>query len=87
LAEHNLIPKVTFQRVCREITQEVSARDFRYTVGALVALQTAAEAYLTGFFEDAYLLAAHAKRVTLMEKDMKLAYRIRGDNNAYFSLK
>ena len=32
-------------------------------------------------FEDANLCAIHAKRMTLMKKDMDLARRIRGDAN------
>ena len=38
----------------------------------------AAEAYLIHLFEDANLLAIHAKRVTIMPKDIQLARRIRG---------
>jgi histone H3 len=45
----------------------------------MFALQEAAECYLTGLFEDSYLCAIHANRVTLMRKDMQLARRIRGD--------
>jgi histone H3 len=47
---------------------------------ALSALQEMAEAYLTSLFEDSNLLAIHARRVTLMPKDLQLARRIRGDN-------
>ncbi len=43
------------------------------------ALQEACEAYLSGLFEDANLCAIHARRVTVMKKDMDLARRIRGD--------
>ena len=43
------------------------------------ALQEACEAYLTGLFEDANLCAIHARRVTVMKKDLDLARRIRGD--------
>ena len=42
-------------------------------------LQQAAEAYLVGLFEDTNLCAIHAKRVTIMPKDMRLARRIRGE--------
>lgn len=44
-----------------------------------MALQEAAEAYLVGLFEDTNLCAIHAKRVTIMTKDMHLARRIRGE--------
>ena len=42
-------------------------------------LQEAAEAYLVGLFEDTNLAAIHAKRVTIMPKDIQLARRIRGE--------
>ena len=45
----------------------------------MLALQEAAEAYIVGLFEDTNLCALHAKRVTIMVKDLQLARRIRGD--------
>ena len=39
----------------------------------------ASEAYLTSLFEDTNLCAIHAKRVTIMPKDIQLARRIRGE--------
>lgn len=50
----------------------------RFQSTALQALQEAAEAFLVHLFEDANLLAIHAKRVTIMQKDIQLARRIRG---------
>ncbi|XP_026460947.1 histone H3.3a-like [Papaver somniferum] len=50
-----------------------------YTLCAVLALQEAAEAYLVGLFEDTNLCAIHAKRVTIMPKDIQLAKRIRGE--------
>lgn len=75
-----LIPKLPFARVVRELTQRFWSREFafRYTVEALIALQTAAEAYIVGLFEDGILCATHAKRVTLQVKDIQLAMRLRG---------
>jgi len=46
---------------------------------AILALQEASESYLTGLFEDTNLCAIHAKRVTIMPKDMHLAQRLRGE--------
>ena len=43
---------------------------------ALAALQEATEKFLVGLFEDVNLLAAHAKRVTVMPRDIRLALRI-----------
>lgn len=50
----------------------------RWQSTAIQALQEAAEAYLVHLFEDSNLLAIHAKRVTIMQKDIQLARRIRG---------
>lgn len=52
---------------------------YRIQGSALLGLQEAAEAYLVGLFEDTNLAAIHAKRVTIMPKDMQLARRIRGE--------
>jgi histone H3 len=73
-----LIRKLPFQRLVREIAQEVM-RDLRFQSTAILALQEAAEAYLVGLFEDTNVCAIHAKRVTIMPKDMQLARRIRGE--------
>jgi len=53
------------------------------------ALQAASEDYLVGLFEDCNLLAIHAKRTTLMTRDMALARRIRGETAviSYVALK
>jgi histone H3 len=73
-----LIRKLPFQRLVREIAQDFKT-DLRFQVGAVAALQEASEAYLVGVFEDTNLCAIHAKRVTIMAKDMQLALRIRGE--------
>lgn len=54
--------------------------ELRFQSQALLALQEAAEAYLTSVFEDTNLCAIHCKRVTIMSKDLKLALRIRGEH-------
>ena len=53
--------------------------DLRFQSHAVLALQEAAEAYLVGLFEDTNLCALHAKRVTIMPRDVQLARRIRGE--------
>ena len=50
----------------------------KFQSDAIMALQESAEAYLVGLFEDTNLAAIHAKRVTIMPKDIILARRIRG---------
>ncbi len=73
-----LIRKLPFQRLVREIAQEYKS-DLRFQSQAILALQEAAEAYMVGLFEDTNLCAIHAKRVTIMPKDIQLARRIRGE--------
>ncbi|CAI9116878.1 OLC1v1018150C1 [Oldenlandia corymbosa var. corymbosa] len=73
-----LIRKLPFQRLVREIAQDFK-NDLRFQSHAVLALQEAAEAYLVGLFEDSNLCAIHAKRITIMYKDIQLARRIRGE--------
>ena len=73
-----LIRKLPFQRLVREIAQDFKT-DLRFQGSAVLALQESAEAYLVGLFEDTNLAAIHAKRVTIMPKDIQLARRIRGE--------
>ena len=73
-----LIRKLPFQRFVREIAQDYKT-DLRFQSSAVMALQeNKFEAYLVGLFEDTNLCAIHAKRVTIMPKDIQLARRIRG---------
>uniref|UniRef100_A0A8I5N9J9 Core Histone H2A/H2B/H3 domain-containing protein n=1 Tax=Papio anubis TaxID=9555 RepID=A0A8I5N9J9_PAPAN len=67
-----LIRKLPFQRLVREIAQDFKT-DLRFQSSAVMALQEACEAYLVGLFEDTNLCAIHAKRVTIMPKDIQLA--------------
>ena len=73
-----LIRKLPFQRLVKEIAQHVKV-DLRFQGSAVLALQEASEAYLVGVFQDTNLCAIHAKRTTIMPKDMQLARRIRGE--------
>ena len=75
-----MIRKLPFQRLVREIASEYK-NDLRFQSSAVMALQEAAEAYMIGLFEDTNLCAIHAKRVTIMPKDMQLARRIRGERS------
>ena len=86
--------KKPFARLVREITSDVMPEDvkknlkqkagstdppeIRFQGSALIALQEATEAYLVRLLEDANLTAIHAKRVTVMPKDLQLARKIRG---------
>lgn len=74
-----LIKKLPFQKLVREIAHEY-AQNLRFQASAVLAIQESAEAYLIGLFEDTNECAMHAKRITIMPKDMQLARRIRGKN-------
>ena len=76
-----LIRKLPFQRLVREIMQEMLEKDApkRIQSNALFALQEAAEAYLVDLFADTNLAAIHARRVTIMPKDIQLARKLRGE--------
>ena len=73
-----LIRKAPFRRLVMEIAQDMR-NDIRFQSLAVLALQEAAEAHLIGLFEDTNLCALHAKRVTIMPKDIQLARRIRAE--------
>ncbi len=75
-----LLPKAPFQRLVKSISDDVIP-GLRFQSQAILALQEATEAYIVTLFEDTNLCAIHAKRSTVMKKDMVLARRIRGDRN------
>jgi histone H3/H4 len=75
-----LIRKLPFQRLVREIAEDVKT-ELRFQSSAIGALQEVAEAYLVTLFEDANVCALHAKRVTVQRKDIQLARRLRGEVN------
>ena len=80
-----LIRKLPFQRLVWEIASDSEViksplcGKVRFQSAAIMALQEATEAYLVGLFEDSNLCAIHARRVTIMPKDIQLARRIRGE--------
>ncbi|KAJ5921493.1 hypothetical protein N7466_009819 [Penicillium verhagenii] len=77
-----LIAKLPFARLVREVALDLLPAEvgasLRWQSQAIMALQEAAEAFLVHLFEDTNLCALHAKRVTIMQKDIQLARRIRG---------
>ena len=92
LSTENLIKRTPFQRLIREISQEYRIQpngpgtpsvQVRFQSTAIAALQEAAENYIVGLFEDVNLLAIHARQVTIMPRDIRLALRIRGDHHRW----
>jgi histone H3 len=81
-----LIRKTPFQRLVREVLQDVKTHTFadkiqRFQAASVLALQESVEAFSIGLFEDANLCAIHARRVTIMPKDVQLSLRIRGESS------
>nr|2YFV_A Chain A, HISTONE H3-LIKE CENTROMERIC PROTEIN CSE4 [Kluyveromyces lactis NRRL Y-1140] len=74
-----LISRMPFARLVKEVTDQFTTESepLRWQSMAIMALQEASEAYLVGLLEHTNLLALHAKRITIMRKDMQLARRIR----------
>ncbi|KAJ1402440.1 histone-fold-containing protein [Ochromonadaceae sp. CCMP2298] len=79
-----LIRRLPFQRLVREVLEQ-GRSDARISASALLAFQESAEAYLVGLFEDTNLAAIHAKRLTIMPRDMLLTRRMRGDRDSWCS--
>ena len=78
---NTLIPKLAFARLIRQVCGTwLNMCCFRIQREAMLALQEAAEIYLAEVFEDSYRVTIHARRVTLLPKDMWLVLRIRGES-------
>ena len=73
-----LMRKAPFQRLVRELATG-HKEGLRWAASAVAALQEATESYATGLLSDANLCALHARRVTLMSRDVALARRLRGE--------
>ena len=83
-----LIRKLPFQRLAREVLQDLNKPGSyprysveRFQATSLLAIQESVEAFSVGLFEYVNLCAIHARRVTNMPKDMQLALRIRGESH------
>jgi len=84
----HLIPRAPFSRLVRTVLQRIvedggsafENRDFRVTKECLICLHEASEIYMTVYFEDLNLLAQHAKRVTIMTKDIEILKNLKRSN-------
>ena len=79
---------IAFQRYVQQVALDVAlgGKEYRWQARALFALQQAAKAYMVTYLCDANLLAIHAKRSTIMEKDMVLVRRMRGRHAIGFEM-
>lgn len=71
----SLIPKASFKRLVKQVLAE-KWPTLRIKAKAVEVLQEATEAYVCHLFEDSNLCAIHAKRVTVMTKDVDLSRRL-----------
>ena len=71
-----LIPKLSFQRLVKEVMQsECQRRGIdckRIQSTALLALQEAAEQYITQMFSKSQIAAIHGKRITIKPVDIQI---------------
>jgi len=79
-----LMLKRPFLRVLRDVLANMADKEARFggikfQSIAVCAMHEASEAYLISLFEETNLCAIHARRITIMSKDMQLARRIRGE--------
>ena len=79
-----LLRKAPFLRICKEIVDSIERRrrettsQLRFQASAVEALRESSESYLVAFFQETQLAAIHAKRVTIMPKDVGLWRRVKG---------
>jgi len=73
-----LLRKAPFQRLVRELASNYKD-GLRFQSAAIAAIQESTEAYCVGLLSDSNLCAVHARRVTIMPRDIHLARRLRGE--------
>ena len=78
-----LIPKLSFQRLVKEVMQnECLRRDItmkKIQSPALLALQCATEQYITELFSKSQIAAIHGKCITVQPNDVKIVLDFRGE--------
>jgi histone H3/H4 len=82
-----LVPKAPISCLIREVARKVAPENLKaglkFTDSAIEALRQASEAYLVGTFINTDLAAMHAKRITIMAKDIHLTCRLQGIQRSY----
>jgi histone H3 len=73
-----LIRRAPFYRMARCLAA-VTMEGYRFQTAALAVIQEATESYVIGILANANLAALHAKRVTVMPRDLHLARRLAGE--------
>ncbi|KAK8767915.1 hypothetical protein V5799_005304 [Amblyomma americanum] len=65
-----IIPRLPFARVVREILWKITGEEFKMQKIALQALHEASEAVIVALLEGSTILARHARRITVMNRDL-----------------
>ena len=71
-----LIRKLPFQRVVREIVQDMNP-NLRFTADAIFTLQEVSEVFLVNLLEDGNLCTILRGRITVLPKDLNLVMKLR----------
>lgn len=74
-ATKTLIPKLSMERLVREIAQEYKT-DLRFQGDAIEALQQASEDFIVDLFKKANVIRAHSKRETLGKGDIHVTRQV-----------
>ena len=77
--EELLLKKAPFQRIVKEIANEINP-GLKFQDTAVLALQEVCEQYLVSIFQDSVQCAKHGKRITVQPRDIQLARRLRGEH-------
>ncbi|CAE7948121.1 unnamed protein product, partial [Symbiodinium sp. KB8] len=71
------IPKLAWHRLCREVLDELGAKDLRLPQDSASILLIAAESVMVQLFADGKALSEHGKRSTVYPEDLQLALSLR----------
>lgn len=72
-------PKATFYRLIREVAQDQSELNIKFSKDALLAIQSIIELYILKLFKRALYFTNSSKRSKMSFKDIDSAYRICSD--------
>jgi len=76
LSVAQIIPRAPFARLVRTLTTAAGRQEFRFQAAALEALQEAAEGMVIRALSDCQVLAQHANRITIMDRDFKVYLQV-----------
>lgn len=76
---HTVLKRAPFYRLVKEVAINYAPDAIRFTKSAVDAVQEATESFVTSLLADSNLCALHARRVTVMPRDIQLARRLRGE--------